>query len=39
MCAQSPPWVPRITPMMIKACIKMLHALGVKNEQIAFDEL
>ena len=25
-------------PMMIKACTKMLHDLGVKDDQIAFDE-
>lgn len=25
-------------PMMIKACIRMLTALGVSNEQVAFDE-
>jgi len=25
-------------PMMIKACLKMLKELGVRNEQIAFDE-
>lgn len=25
-------------PMMIKACMKMLHKLGVSDQQVAFDE-